>query len=132
MFHDVSAARQMSAQLAHLAQHDFLTDLPNRMLLRDRLQQAISSARRRGEHVDLAGKLLAALALPCAISSHRVHISASIGISVYPDDADEADALLGHADTAMYHAKEGGRNDCRFFDRDMAVVARLTAGVSAR
>src|SRR4029077_11910179 len=51
VFHDVSAARQMSAQLAHLAQHDFLTDLPNRLLLRDRLQQAISSARRRGGQV---------------------------------------------------------------------------------
>jgi GGDEF domain-containing protein len=37
----------MSAQMAHLAQHDFLTDLPNRLLLRDRLRQAIASARRR-------------------------------------------------------------------------------------
>src|SRR6202795_2047019 len=49
VFRDVSAARQMSMQLSHLAQHDFLTDLPNRMLLNDRLQQAISLARRH-EH----------------------------------------------------------------------------------
>ena len=41
-FHDVSAAKQMSFQLSHLAQHDFLTDLPNRMLLHDRLEQAIT------------------------------------------------------------------------------------------
>ena len=51
VFHDVSAARQMSVQMAHLAQHDFLTDLPNRLLLRDRLQQAIASARRHGGQV---------------------------------------------------------------------------------
>jgi diguanylate cyclase (GGDEF)-like protein len=47
VFHDVSAARAMSLQLSHLAAHDLLTDLPNRMLLNDRLSQAIASARRQ-------------------------------------------------------------------------------------
>jgi diguanylate cyclase (GGDEF)-like protein/PAS domain S-box-containing protein len=51
VFRDVSAARQVSTQLSHLAQHDYLTDLPNRMLLYDRLQQAISLARRHGQHI---------------------------------------------------------------------------------
>jgi diguanylate cyclase (GGDEF)-like protein/PAS domain S-box-containing protein len=46
VFHDVTVARSMSLQMTHLAQHDFLTDLPNRMLLSDRLAQAIESARR--------------------------------------------------------------------------------------
>src|SRR6202049_3644956 len=46
VFHDVSAARSMSLQMSHSAQHDFLTDLPNRMLLNDRLTHAIASARR--------------------------------------------------------------------------------------
>src|SRR6202140_2444836 len=46
VFHDVSAARSMSLQMSHLAQHDFLTDLPNRMLLNDRLTHAIASASR--------------------------------------------------------------------------------------
>jgi diguanylate cyclase (GGDEF)-like protein/PAS domain S-box-containing protein len=188
VFHDVSAARQMSARLAHLAQHDFLTDLPNRLLLRDRLQQAISSARRRGGQVavlflDLdrfkrindslghsvgdrllqevatrlrgsvrrsdtvgrlggdefvvvlpelpssenastsAAKLLSALAVPYFIGSDRLHVPASIGISVYPDDAEDADTLLGNADTAMYHAKQDGRNTYRFFTQDMVVRA---------
>jgi diguanylate cyclase (GGDEF)-like protein/PAS domain S-box-containing protein len=46
VFHDVSAARAMSLKMSHLAQHDFLTDLPNRMLLQDRLARAIASAHR--------------------------------------------------------------------------------------
>lgn len=48
VFHDVSAARAMSLRMSYLAQHDFLTELPNRMLLNDRLRQAISFARRHG------------------------------------------------------------------------------------
>lgn len=46
VFHDVSVARAMSLKMSHLAQHDFLTDLPNRLLLQDRLTQAIASAHR--------------------------------------------------------------------------------------
>lgn len=48
VFHDVSAARSMREKMSHLAQHDFLTDLPNRVLLDDRLSQAIMFARRNG------------------------------------------------------------------------------------
>jgi len=48
VFHDVSVARGLSLQVSHLAQHDFLTDLPNRVLLNDRLTQAIGLARRHG------------------------------------------------------------------------------------
>src|ERR1700730_17008365 len=51
VFHDVSAARAMTLQMAHLAQHDVLTDLPNRMVLIDRLDQAISLARRNGSQL---------------------------------------------------------------------------------
>ena len=48
VFHDVSVARAMSLRMSYLAQHDFLTELPNRMLLNDRLTQAIASAHRHG------------------------------------------------------------------------------------
>jgi PAS domain S-box-containing protein len=51
VFHDVSASRAMTAKMSHLAQHDSLTDLPNRMLLTDRLTQAISLARRNREQL---------------------------------------------------------------------------------
>jgi diguanylate cyclase (GGDEF)-like protein/PAS domain S-box-containing protein len=51
VFHDVSVARAMSLQMTHSAQHDFLTDLPNRMLFNDRLSQSISLARRYSRHI---------------------------------------------------------------------------------
>src|SRR5439155_14627670 len=51
VFRDVSATRAMSLKMSHQAAHDFLTDLPNRMLLHDRLTQAIASARRHGHHL---------------------------------------------------------------------------------
>jgi diguanylate cyclase (GGDEF)-like protein/PAS domain S-box-containing protein len=188
VFHDVSASRQMSLQLAHLAQHDFLTDLPNRLLLRDRLQHAISLARRRSSQIavlfldldrfkhvndslghsvgdqllkevarrltgcvrgsdtvarqsgdefvvvlselidaDSAGttaaKLLAAVAVPYQIGTHHLRVPMSIGISIYPDDAGDAETLLSHADTAMYYAKENGRNNAQFFKQEMVVRA---------
>jgi diguanylate cyclase (GGDEF)-like protein len=53
VFHDVSAARAMSLKMSYLAQHDFLTELPNRMLLNDRLTQAIASAHRHGTSLAL-------------------------------------------------------------------------------
>jgi diguanylate cyclase (GGDEF)-like protein/PAS domain S-box-containing protein len=188
VFRDVSAARQMSMQLSHLAQHDFLTDLPNRMLLNDRLEQAIASARRRGNQIavlflDLdrfkhindsfghvvgdqllqevalrlqrsvrrsdtvsrlggdefvvvlpeletpesaagsAAKLHAALAVPYQVGSHSLRVPVSIGISIYPDDAEDAETLINSADTAMYHAKEYGRNNYKFFKQDMVIRA---------
>ena len=51
VFHDVSETRKMNSKMAYLAEHDFLTDLPNRLLLNDRLAQALTMARRDGEHV---------------------------------------------------------------------------------
>jgi diguanylate cyclase (GGDEF)-like protein/PAS domain S-box-containing protein len=188
VFHDVSVARQMSLQLAHLAQHDSLTDLPNRLLLNDRLQQAITMARRHKyriavlfldldrfkhindslghvlgdqllqavgarlersiresdtvgrqggdefvvvlseldstEHASIgAAKLLAALTMPYHIGSNDLIVPVSIGISIYPDDGEDAETLISNADTAMYQAKESGRNNYQFFKQEMNVRA---------
>ncbi len=180
VFHDVSASRAMRQQMSHLAQHDFLTDLPNRMLLMDRLTESISLAKRHGERLavlflDLdrfknvndslghvigdqvlqsvaarmascvrrsdtvcrmggdefvvllseldhgqdaaisAMKLLATLGSPHLIATHDLHVPASIGISIYPEDGQDAETLIHNADIAMYHAKEKGRNNFQFF-----------------
>jgi diguanylate cyclase (GGDEF)-like protein/PAS domain S-box-containing protein len=188
VFHDVSVARQMSLQLSHLAQHDSLTDLPNRMLLNDRLQQAINMAKRHGYRIavlfmDLdrfkhindslghvvgdqllqavasrlercvresdtvgrqggdefvvvlseldtpenagigAAKLLAALTMPYHIGQHDVIVPVSIGVSIYPDDGENAEMLINNADVAMYHAKENGRNNYQFFKHEMNIRA---------
>ena len=188
VFHDVTAAQAMAMKMSHLAQHDFLTNLPNRVLLNDRIAQAITLARRRGtalavlfldldnfKHINdslghatgdkllqsvasrltdcvrssdtvsrqggdefvilvtadkhaedaalTANKILAALAESHTIGDHVLHVTPSIGISVYPSDAENAEALIKNADTAMYHAKEKGRNNYQFFTHDMNVRA---------
>jgi predicted signal transduction protein with EAL and GGDEF domain len=70
-----------------------------------------------------AEKLRTALLASYAIANHNLHLSASIGISVYPDDGQDAETLLTSADTAMYHAKDSGRNNHQFFRHQMNVLA---------
>ena len=70
-----------------------------------------------------AERLLTDLLVPYQIESKELHISASIGISVFPNDGVDADTLLKHSDTAMYHAKEVGRNNFQFFAPAMNRVA---------
>jgi diguanylate cyclase (GGDEF)-like protein len=62
-----------------------------------------------------AKRILQAVAAPHSIGQHELHITASIGVSVYPDDGLDTDTLLKNADTAMYQAKENGRQGFQFF-----------------
>ncbi|WP_188974144.1 putative bifunctional diguanylate cyclase/phosphodiesterase [Deinococcus aerolatus] len=64
----------------------------------------------------LAQRLLTELALPFTVSAHQLQLSASIGISVHPEDGQDAATLLRHADAAMYQIKRSGRNGVRRFD----------------
>jgi diguanylate cyclase (GGDEF)-like protein len=70
-----------------------------------------------------ATKILLSLSAPHSIGGHDLHIDGSIGISVYPEDGEDAETLINHADTAMYHAKEKGRNNFQFFKADMNLKA---------
>ena len=196
VFRDVSDARIRGLKLAHRAQHDVLTDLPNRLLLNDRLDQAIALARRHGnqaavlfldldrfkhindslgheigdmllrrvgkrlvaavrgsdtvsrhggdefvivlselDHAQNAGrhaeKIHAVLSAPYAVGQRDLRVNVSIGISIFPDDGQDAATLIKCADTAMYHAKENGRNTYQFFKPDMyarAVEQQLLKG----
>jgi diguanylate cyclase (GGDEF)-like protein/PAS domain S-box-containing protein len=188
VFRDVSVARAMAMAIAHSAEHDFLTDLPNRMLLNDRISQAIAMAPRHLKKVavlflDLDGfkhindslghtigdrllqsiakrlvdcvrngdtvsrqggdefvvllsevnrpedttitarRMLRAVAEPHSIGEHNLYITTSIGVSVFPDDGDDAESLIKNADTAMYQAKEDGRQGYKFFKSAMNVKA---------
>jgi EAL domain-containing protein (putative c-di-GMP-specific phosphodiesterase class I) len=71
----------------------------------------------------IAQKLLALGAEPFELGGHAVSSSFSIGISVYPTDGGDFDVLLRQADTALYHAKESGRNTYRFFTAEMNAAA---------
>jgi diguanylate cyclase (GGDEF)-like protein/PAS domain S-box-containing protein len=188
VFHDVSTARALSMKMSYLAQHDSLTDLPNRILLNDRLTQAMTLAGRHRQKLAIlfldidhfkhindslghvvgdrllqsvahrllscvrtsdtvsrqggdefvillselshsqdaavsSEKILAALTTPHRIDQHDLHVTASIGISTYPDDGTEVEPLIQQADFAMYHAKESGRNNYQFFKPDMNAQA---------
>jgi diguanylate cyclase (GGDEF)-like protein/PAS domain S-box-containing protein len=188
VFRDVSAARALTQQVIHSAQHDFLTGLPNRVLLSDRVNYAIALAMRHEKKVavlflDLDGfkhindslghpigdkllqsvasrladclrasdavsrqggdefvvllsemeqpedaaiaarRMLQAVAEAHSVDQHDLHVTTSIGVSVYPDDGLDAATLIKNADTAMYAAKEGGRHIYRFFEPTMNVRA---------
>ena len=190
VFRDVAAAREIARQMAHCAEHDFLTGLPNRMLLLDRVTQAIAMASRRempfsilfldlngfkhindslGHHAGdkllqsvarrlvscvrpsdtvsrqggdefvillhdlphfesaavVADRVLQGVASVHAIDQHNLHVTASIGVSVYPDDGKDAETLIRNADTAMYQAKTDGQQSYCFFTPSMN--ARATA-----
>lgn len=189
IFTDISERKAVEAKIEHLAHHDTLTGLPNRLLLKDRMEQAIVHAERNGRRVALlfvdldrfkavndsyghpvgdillrdaalrlqscvresdtisrhggdeflvvladlhdsripaqiAAKIMSVLSQPFHIEGHEAGISASVGIAVYPDDGADFDVLLKRADTAMYHAKEAGRNAFRFHTQPMNVAAR--------
>jgi diguanylate cyclase (GGDEF)-like protein len=180
------SAEQATMQMTHLAEHDFLTGLPIRRLLADRLAQAITLAQRHGKKVALiyldldhfkhindslghevgdkllqsvtkrlqasvrhsdtvsrhggdeflvllpevddvqgavliAEKLIETVAEPHLIGNHRLHITLSIGISLYPDVGKDADEVIRNADMAMYYAKKSGRNKYKVFTPDMNI-----------
>ena len=68
----------------------------------------------------VAEKLISSFAAPHVIGVHELHLTLSIGISVYPDDGVDAETLIQNADTAMYHAKTCGRDNYKFFMSDMS------------
>lgn len=180
VFHDARQSGSVMQEMNHLAQHDFLTGLPNRHLMAERLTHAIGMAKRRQKQMALlfldlddfkrindtlghavgdqllkelasdivncvrftdtvsrhggdefvillteieekqdaaqiAEKVLDKFAQPHKINGHTLTVSPSIGISVYPENGDDAKTLLHNSDAAMYLAKEGGRNNYRFY-----------------
>jgi len=188
VFRDVSVARAMAQQISHSAAHDYLTGLPNRMLLNDRIGHAIALAPRHRSKVAvlfldldgfkyindslghpvgdkllqsiakrlvdcvrgsdtvsrqggdefvvllselqnmedaaiLARRILKAVAEAHSIDHHELHVTTSIGLSVFPDDGPDAETLIKNADTAMYQAKENGRQSYQFFKPAMKVRA---------
>ena len=181
---DITERLQAEERMRHIAQHDALTGLPNRLALLMRLGQLLPEARRHqwkiaimfidldrfkiindtlGHQVGdemlrevacrlstvvretdfvarlggdefvivlpnittpadaaiVANKIIARLSTAIQAEGHELHTSPSIGISIFPDDGPDGDAILKNADTAMYHAKAAGRNNYQFFAAEM-------------
>ena len=181
LFSDITALKLQQEKLEHGAHFDALTNLPNRLLLSDRLHQAMSMCQRNGRslavlYLDLDGfkavndryghkagdelliavsqrmhaalrevdtlarmggdefvavlsdldsmqdciqlvtRVLAACSEPVNILDQKLVLTASIGVTMYPQDDAEADQLMRHADQAMYEAKQSGKNRFHLFD----------------
>lgn len=80
----------------------------------------------------MATQLLHALRAPYSIDTLELKTSPSIGISIYPTDGEDLDALIRHADAAMYHAKNAGRNRCQFFTQEIYLHAKQTFDLEQR
>ena len=83
------------------------------------------------EMASVARKILAVLAAPFALEGHQLYVSASIGVSLYPFDAQDVATLTRNADTAMYHAKHQGKNRYAVFKADMELRAQRRLRVEA-
>jgi EAL domain-containing protein (putative c-di-GMP-specific phosphodiesterase class I) len=68
-------------------------------------------------------RVLTEIGQPVMLSGREFHVGASLGVAMYPADGEDSDALLKHADTAMYAAKNSGRNTFQFFTRELNRVA---------
>jgi diguanylate cyclase (GGDEF)-like protein len=185
---DITDRKRAEEVISYQAYHDILTDLPNRMLFKDRLGLAVIQAKRkltelavmfidldrfklvndtlghvkgdellqqvslrlkdclrRGDTLArqggdeftivlpelrdrqdakiIADKFLECLHKPFDLDGHEVHISASIGIAIYPGDGESIDELLRHADIAMYQVKALGKNGHSFYHNSMLDVS---------
>lgn len=76
----------------------------------------------RDDIAGIADQLIFAISQEFAVLGETFHLSASLGVAVYPDDGDTVEELLKNVDNAMYYAKNAGKNCWRFFDADMRAV----------
>jgi diguanylate cyclase (GGDEF)-like protein len=131
LFLDLATFKLVNDSLGHAVGDKLLESMARRLIAHTRSTDTV--ARQGGDEfiiitVDEASvasialtarKILADIARPHLVAGHHLHVTASIGISVYPQDGRDAETLVGNADAAMYYAKKAGRGKLQFFNRDM-------------
>jgi diguanylate cyclase (GGDEF)-like protein len=85
----------------------------------DEFMVLLPHIRSRDNAAYIAQKIIASLKQPFNIEDNELYASMSIGIAIFPDDGDNIETLIKHADIAMYHAKDHGRNDYKFFTQEL-------------
>ena len=181
---ETAESEKITSEMIKLARYDFLTSLPNRVQLYDRIDQSIAVAKRHpaklailfldldrfkivndtyghaigdkllqsvadrlkssvrntdtvsrlggdefvllisevneDEALELkVEKILAVVSAPYSFAGHDLHVGATIGISIFPQDGEDSATLIRNADTAMYFGKKSGRNNYQFYVREM-------------
>ncbi|MCP1343025.1 EAL domain-containing protein [Halomonas sp. FL8] len=133
LFLDLDHFKQVNDTLGHAIGDELLLLVTER--LRASLREDDTLARLGGDEFiallpdledisevsQVARRLIDAISAPCRIGSHEFRVGCSVGISVYPDDATDAEALVRSADAAMYRAKQEGRNTYRLYTMEMDV-----------
>jgi len=131
LFLDVDNFKDINDTMGHAAGDQLLRTVSERLHKCTRLTDTV--ARLGGDEfaiicndlddanmvLTLAGRIVDTIAEPFLLEGERIHTSASIGITLCPDDTDQSDRLIKFADMALHHAKAGGRNCFRFFDMAM-------------
>jgi diguanylate cyclase (GGDEF)-like protein len=146
MFMDLDRFKLINDSLGHVVGDRLLQSVARRLV--DCVRQSDTVSRQGGDEFVLllpsieraedaafsAQKILAALAQPYHIGGSDLDVSGSIGISIYPEDGQDAETLIKSADTAMYYAKETGRNRYTFFEQAMnaRAVQRQSVETSLR
>ncbi len=139
LFVDLDRIRRVNNTLGHVAGDTLLTEIASRIVRRVRETDTVG--RRGGDEfivvlpmisgpaaaAHVAQAVLQAISEPLTMHHAQLHITASIGISVYPEDGDDQQTLIQRADAAMYYTKAHGRNGYHFFTSAMheRVNARL-------
>jgi len=134
LFVDLDHFKTINDSLGHSAGDELLSEIARRLLGCVRRMDTV--ARLGGDEfvvllddatldgtVEVARKVLEVVARPCWIDGHELGVTPSLGISMFPQDGRNFETLLKHADTAMYRAKEAGRNTYQFFASEMNVAA---------
>jgi diguanylate cyclase (GGDEF)-like protein len=136
LFLDLDRFKNINDTLGHPAGNRLLQEVANRLTDSIRAEDTVArqggdefivvldNVRNRIEPATVARKMLAALTSPFMLDSHELFVSASIGISLYPDNGNDVTSLIRNADTAMYLAKEHDRNHYRFYETELTDSAR--------
>lgn len=131
MFIDLDRFKNINDTLGHAVGDRMLVEMARR--LASAVRESDTVARLGGDEfviclkdmetsafaADVAGKVIARMALPLSLDHHEIRPSVSIGISVFPEDGDDVDAIMKNADIAMYHAKSLGGGNFRFYAPEM-------------
>lgn len=136
LFIDLDGFKKINDTLGHSAGDELLKQISNRLSLCVRQDDTIArlggdeftvilpNIRGPGDTEVVAKKIIESVRAPVSLADNEVYVSASIGITLYPDDADDEETLIKHADTAMYEAKAAGRRTYKFFTANMNAAAQ--------